>query len=109
MPVVPFIGHIPYFDAPHWVAIVSAPLVPILLWLVLKSQEEDIWKDRVAYILAGLLFFHEIAYRVFHYSTCESTTEFFHHSLPINICPLALFAGMIALCRRSRARSRTTS
>jgi len=102
MPAVLFIGHIPYFDAPHLVAIASAPLVPILLWLVLKSHEENKWKDRFAYILAGLLFLHEIAYRVFHYSTSESTTAFFHHSLPINICPLALFAGMIALCRRSQ-------
>ena len=96
------IAHIPYFDTPHWVAIAMTPLVPVLLWWVLKSKEGDLWKDRVAYILAGLLFLHEIAYRIFHYSTCETMTEFLHHSLPINICPLALFCSMIAICRRSQ-------
>ena len=39
------IAHIPYFDAPHLVAIASAPLVPILLWFALKSQEKELWKD----------------------------------------------------------------
>ena len=102
MPVVSFIGHIPYFDAPHLVAIASAPLVPILLWLGVKSQEEDIWKDRVAYILASLLFLNEIAYRVFLYSKAETTTDFLNHALPINICPLSLIAGLIALTRRSQ-------
>ena len=102
MPVVPFIGHIPYFDAPHLVAIASAPLVPILLWLGVKSQEEDLWKDRIAYILASLLILNEIAYRVFLYSKAETTTDFLNHALPINICPLSLIAGLIALTRRSQ-------
>ena len=96
------IAHIPYFDTPHLVAIASAPLVPILLWFALKSQEKDLWKDRVAYFLAGLLLLNEIAYRVFLYSKAETTTEFLNHALPINICPLSLFAGLIAITRRSQ-------
>ena len=60
MSVVSFIGHVPYYDAPHWVAIASAPLVPILFWLAFRSQKNDLWKNRVAYVLAGLLFLNEI-------------------------------------------------
>ena len=96
------IAHIPYFDTPHWVAIAMTPLVPVLLWWVLKSKEGDLWKDRAAYILAGLLFLNEIAYRIYFYSIAETTTQFLNNALPLHICPLSLFAGLIAITRRSQ-------
>ena len=94
--------HIPYFNGPHLVAIAMAPVVPILLWAMLKGREENQWKEYAAYALAGLLFLHEIAYRIFHFSAAENTAQFLEHSLPISLCPLALFASMTALCRRSQ-------
>ena len=102
MSVVPFIGHVPYYDGPHLVAIASAPLVPVLLWLAFRSQENDSWKNRVAYVLACLLFFNEIAYRIYLYSIAETPTQFLNYGLPLHICPLSLFAGLIAITRRSQ-------
>ena len=102
MSVVSFIGHVPYYDAPHLVAIASAPLVPILFWLAFRSQKNDLWKNRVGYVLAGLLFLNEIAYRICLFSLAETTAQFLNYGLPLHICPLSLFAGLIAITQRSQ-------
>ena len=96
------VEHIPYFNAPHAVALVLTLLVPVALWLLVKSKESDNWPRTVGWVLAGLLLFNEIAYRIFHFTEADGIKEFLDLSLPIHICPLALFAGLIALWRRSQ-------
>lgn len=94
--------HIPYFDAPHCVALALAPTVPALLAWLAKAKDDERWTRRLGFGLAGVLIANEIAYRTFHFSEAKDTAEFLEHSLPINLCPLALFAGCFALWRRSQ-------
>ena len=94
--------HIPYFDAPHLVAVVLTLLVPVVLVQLVKGRDSDNWPQRVGWALAGLLLVNEIAYRIFHFIKAENTREFLELSLPIHLCALALFAGMIVLWKRSQ-------
>lgn len=93
---------IPQFDVPHLVALALAPLLPAALaWWVHRAGTEKLTLQ-VGWALAGLLVVNEIGYRTFHYFDAENFNEFLELSLPFHICPLALFAGCIALWRRSQ-------
>ena len=89
--------HIPYFDAPHIGALVLTLLVPVVLVKLVKRKDSAELSRRVGWTLAGLLLANEIGYRVFHFVKAGNTREFLELALPIHLCPLALFAGVIAL------------
>ena len=94
--------HIPYFDAPHIGALILTMLLPLVLVKWVKREESGELSRKTGWVLAGLLLANELGYRVFHFMQAESTREFLELSLPIHLCPLALFAGVIALWRRSQ-------
>ena len=94
--------HIPYFDTPHITALVLTLLVPGVLVLLVKRKDSVSLPRKVGCVLAGLLLVNEIAYRIFYFNETENIREFLELALPIHLCPLALFAGMIALWRRSQ-------
>ncbi len=94
--------HIPYFDAPHIGALVLTLLVPVVLVMLVKRKGSDELSRKVGWALAGLLLANEMGYRVFHFLASANTREFLELALPIHLCPLALFAGVIALWRRSQ-------
>ena len=94
--------HIPYFNAPHLAALALVPLVPAVLAWWAKRADSEAFTRRLVWALVGVLLANEIAYRGFHFTTAENSAEFINKSLPIHICPLALFAGMFALSRRSQ-------
>ncbi len=77
-------------------------LVPGVLVQLVKRKDSASLQQKVGSGLAGLLLVNEIAYRIFYFNETENIREFLELALPIHLCPLALFAGMIALWRRSQ-------
>ncbi len=76
--------------------------MPGVLVLLVKRKDSVSLPRKVGCALAGLLLVNEIAYRIFYFNETENIHEFLELALPIHLCPLALFAGMIALWRRSQ-------
>ena len=78
------------------------PVVLVKLVKLVKRKDPGDLPRKVGWALAGLLLVNEIAYRVFYFTETENTREFLELALPIHLCPLALFAGLIALWRCSQ-------